>query len=113
MARKTGLGETEERILLALWRRGGETHGAAIQEELERTIGVRLSIAAIHYTLMRLEEKAQVDSLLGDPLPVRGGKARRLFRLLPAGRRALRRSRDEVQALWEGLEEAPGSAPSE
>lgn len=106
MVKKVTLGETEQRLLLALWRLGEGAGGAEVQAELEECIGLRLSLSAIHYTLLRLEEKGLVASRLGDPQPVRGGKARRLFRLLPQGKSALRQEKQALNALWDGLEES-------
>jgi hypothetical protein len=41
---------------------------------------------------------------MSDPLPERGGRSRRQFRLKPAGAAALRRSRDVMTRLWAGLD---------
>jgi DNA-binding PadR family transcriptional regulator len=41
---------------------------------------------------------------MGDPLPERGGRARRYFTVTAAGRRALRHSRRVLLGLWDGLE---------
>lgn len=107
MVKKVALGETEQRLLLALWRLGADAAGAEVQAELEDRIGLQLSLSAIHYTLLRLEEKGYVSSRLGSPQPVRGGKARRIFRLRPQGKAALRQEKQALNALWDGLEEAP------
>ncbi|HSR51926.1 MAG TPA: BlaI/MecI/CopY family transcriptional regulator [Acidobacteriota bacterium] len=107
MVKRVTLGETEQRLLLALWRLGEDAAGAEVQAELEDCIGLQLSLSAIHYTLLRLEDKGHVSSHMGSPQPVRGGKARRIFRLLPQGKTALRREKQALNALWEGLEETP------
>jgi hypothetical protein len=45
----------------------------------------------------------RITARLGDPLPERGGKARRLARVEPAGRTAVRESRQAFQRMWGGL----------
>jgi len=45
-----------------------------------------------------------VASWFGDPTPERGGRAKRYFKVRPAGLRALRASRDALAAMWDGLE---------
>ena len=42
---------------------------------------------AVYVTLVRLEKKGLLRSRLSDPTPVRGGKAKRLFRITAGGRR--------------------------
>ena len=95
---------TEQQLLLAVWRLEEEAYGLAIRDELERLAGRAPAVGAVYTTLMRMEEKGWVDSDLGDPTPVRGGKAKRLFRLTPAGRDALVEARRAMNRLWEGLE---------
>jgi DNA-binding PadR family transcriptional regulator len=41
---------------------------------------------------------------MGEPLPERGGRARRYFTVTTAGMRALRESRRVLLGLWDGLE---------
>lgn len=45
-----------------------------------------------------------VSSWLGEPTEVRGGKARRYFRVEPAGIIALHESRARLLSMWDGLE---------
>jgi DNA-binding PadR family transcriptional regulator len=51
-----------------------------------------------------MEARGQVESWLSDPLPERGGRSRKHFRLTAAGARALRESREEMARMWDGLE---------
>ena len=98
------LGEFEQLALLAVMRLGADAHGAAIQGVLERDAGRDASISAIYITLTRLETKGMVRSWMGEPLEVRGGKARRHFEVTPAGATALNHSRNSLLAMWSGLE---------
>lgn len=104
MGKGDRLGEFEQLALLAVLRLGERAHGAGIQAELERTAGRDASISAIYITLTRLEGKGMVASWLGEPDEVRGGKARRFFRVEPAGALALSRSRGQLLRMWDGLE---------
>jgi hypothetical protein len=47
---------------------------------------------------------------MGDPLPERGGRARRYFIVTAAGLRALRASRQTLLGLWKGLESKLGAS---
>jgi DNA-binding PadR family transcriptional regulator len=62
-----------------------------------------VAIGALYTALDRLERKGYVASRMSDPLPERGGRSRRQFRLRPEGAAALKRSRDVMNRLWAGL----------
>jgi DNA-binding PadR family transcriptional regulator len=75
-----------------------------IRQEIEERTGRVLTVGALYRTLDRLEDKGYVTSWFGDPTPERGGRAKRHFKVRPAGIRALRASRDAFAAMWEGLD---------
>ena len=80
--------EVRDRIVASAIRVFTERgYGATIQDVV-RDSG--LSVGAIYTTLARLEEQGLLRSSTTAPLPVRGGRSRRQFRLSPAGRQALR-----------------------
>ncbi len=106
MAKTDNLGEFEQLALLAVMRLGDDAYGARIQEELEVIAGRDAAISAIYITLTRLESKGMVQSELGDPTEERGGKARRYFRVEPAGVAALVETRERLLSMWSGLEDA-------
>ena len=84
------LGELEQVILFAMVRLGGETHGAPVVAEIEERTGRCVSPGALYTVLDRLETKGLVESWIGDSIPERGGRRRKVYRILPAGARELR-----------------------
>jgi DNA-binding PadR family transcriptional regulator len=106
------LSEFEMYVLLAVLRRGEEVPGAEVRQEIEAASGRSPSIGAVHTTLGRLEEKGLVNYRLSEPEPVRGGRARKQYRLTPAGQRALERSAAGLAQMLEGtgLRLRPGRA---
>lgn len=102
MARSDHLGGLEELVLLSVLRLGDDAYGATIREELARRAGRSASISTVYVTLMRLEEKGLVRSWMGEPTAVRGGKAKRHFRLRQEGLAALRHARAVRERMWEG-----------
>jgi PadR family transcriptional regulator len=98
------VGELEQLILLFVLRLGADAYANPIREELARTAGRRVARGALYTALERLEQKGCLRSTMGEPLPERGGRARRYFTVTPAGVRALRRSRRVLLRLWDGLE---------
>lgn len=98
------LGEFEALVLLALARLGPDAYGATIRREIETRTRRSLAISAVYVTLDRLEGKGYVRSRVGDPTPQRGGRRRKHYLLLPAGRRVLAQTYRSFMVMVEGLE---------
>jgi DNA-binding PadR family transcriptional regulator len=101
------LNEVEQLILLAIVRLADEAYGVPVRSAIEERAGRSVSLAAVYAALERMEARGHVASWLSDPLPERGGRARKHFRLTAAGARALRESREEMARMWDGLEGHP------
>jgi DNA-binding PadR family transcriptional regulator len=99
---KNALGEFEHVLLFALVGLGGEAHGVALRQLVEKDTGRRRSPGAIHITLERLEARGFVTSRLGEPTPIRGGRRKRLYTLTPAGALALKASHEQLQSIAAG-----------
>jgi DNA-binding PadR family transcriptional regulator len=102
MHRET-LSQLEQLLMLAVVRAGEQAYGGTIQQALEETAGRSASIATIHVTLVRLEKKGYVRSRREAPTPIRGGKAKRCFRLTAKGVEALRDSREALEKMWRSV----------
>jgi DNA-binding PadR family transcriptional regulator len=94
------LGEFEEVVLLCVRQLGAEAHGAAIQGVLAESAGREVTLGAIYAALDRAHRKGLAESWLGEPTPVPGGRAKRHYRLTPAGEEALEESRRVREQLW-------------
>lgn len=97
------LGDLEQLILFALLRLEGEGHGATIAGAIEDHMGRRVAPGAIYTVLHRLEAKGFVESWIGDSTPERGGRPRKVYRLLPEGARELRRWYAGIRGLASGM----------
>ena len=114
MTKRDQLGNFELMVMLALIRLGDNAYGVPISEELEKRTGRDVAIGSVYAALERLEDKGYVSSKFSDPIPERGGRSRRLFRLLPTGQRALQesvsiqvRSQKSIAAFWRKLKWSP------
>ena len=107
MSRNDFLGEFEQIVLLTVARLGDEGYGMAIRQDIEDRVQRSVAIGSVYAALDRMERKGLLHSDVGDPTPVRGGRAKRFYSLLPAGAEALRRSRALLDGLWQGLELDP------
>ena len=103
MPRGELLGSLEQIVLIALMRLGSNAYGMTVRREIEQRTGRDLSIGAVYATLERLEAKGYVSSVLGEPTPERGGRAKRHFRIEANGERALRATQDAMRKMTAGL----------
>ena len=102
-SRERLLGQVEQMVLLVVLRLG-EAYGVQIIQEMNRCTGRRIPRGSLYITLDRLSAKGLLDSHRGEATPVRGGRAKRYFRVTPQGLLALSESRRALLALWNGLE---------
>ena len=97
------LGIFEQAVLLAIVRLREEGYGRAILREVQDSLDRDVAAGAVHATLERLEGKGLIRSRLGLGTPIRDGRAKRFYRLEPAGVEALNDARAVVKALWRGI----------
>ena len=97
------LGAFEQAVVLAIVRLGAEAYGRAILKEVQARLERDVAAGAVHATLERLQAKGLIASRLGSGTPVRSGRARRFYRIQPAGLRAMDDARAAVDTLWHGL----------
>lgn len=102
------LGEFELMVILTVIHLGDEAYGVPISRELEKRRGRSVSVGSVYAALERLQEKGLVSSVLGDPTPERGGKAKRYFRITREGLRQVHKTRRVLTGLWRGLPELKG-----
>lgn len=103
------LGEFEQTVLLAILRAGESAYGVTIRAEIAGCTGRKPSPGALYTTLDRLEDKGLVTSTMGDPTPLRGGRAKRFFKVTAEGVKAVARAQRSYQRLLKGLR-LPGVA---
>lgn len=70
-----------------------------VRREIEERTGRNISIGAVYATLERLEAKGYVSSFTGESTPERGGRAKRMFRIEGAGKRALQVSEQTILSM--------------
>lgn len=103
MAKRQTLSDFELLVAMAVFRLGDNAYGAAIRREIEARSGRRVAIGAVYATLGRLEDKGLLRHRVSDPLPIKGGRSRKLFNLTAAGDRALRESVGILRRMTDGL----------
>src|SRR6267378_580071 len=97
---KDHLGELEELILTVVGILQNEAYGNAIVKEIKVQVNRKVSLAGVHVTLYRLEDKGYVRSHVGGATKLRGGKRKRMFTITNAGLAILRSMNEDRVHLW-------------
>lgn len=97
------LGEFEQFVLLSILKLGANAYGSAIRQLLAEAVNRDVTIGALYTTLERLEKKGLLTSEMGEVTPERGGRAKKYFKLTAQGQTALKRSKDALTNMWQGL----------
>ena len=104
MIRKESCGQFEQIVLTAIVAIGDDAYGITIHRKVQELSKPRpVTLGAVYVTLDRMEDKGFVSSVLTDPTPERGGRAKRCYRLERAGARALSESAIVGRRLWDVL----------
>lgn len=98
-------------VLLAILHLGDGAYAVPIRDELAARAGRAIARGALYTTLERLESKGYLRSRVGDPIPERGGRARRYYSVTARGIAALRASAAALRGLYAGLETILGRTP--
>lgn len=104
------LGDFELTVVLAVSRLGADAYGLRIWREVNALRRHDYVVGAIYTTLQRLEDKGFLDSTMSEPLPVRGGRSRRQYKVTAVGRRALRAAQEYAARVWGSIDSGPTPA---
>lgn len=101
------ISRSEEFILLAVWRLEDEAYAVPVREQIKQATGKTWGFGALFVMLNRLEKKGLLKSHLTDPLPKRGGRSKRIYRLSSQGMKALEEARNVQESVWAGIRDFP------
>jgi DNA-binding PadR family transcriptional regulator len=100
---KKTLTKQEEQILLAVYSLGDNAYLIPIREKIKEFTGKYFSVGTIYAPLNRLNDLGLLDSFQGESNAMRGGKAKKYYRVTERGFDALREARELQQKMWGGL----------
>ncbi len=79
-------------------------YGVTIHKKVEELSSSKsVTLGAVYVTLDRLEDKGFLSSWLTDPTPERGGRAKRCYKVEPAGQQALKDSMQTARRMLNEL----------
>lgn len=93
----------EERILLTICHLQDKAYLVNIRDSLKDITGKYIDVGTIYVPLKRLEHRGYLQSYLGEPSAVRGGKAIKFYRLTAKGYKALSEMKRVQDRLWKGV----------
>ena len=103
------LGQFEQIVLTAVLALGANAYGVTIHAKVEELSKPRkITRGAVYATLDRMENKGLITSWLSEPMPERGGRSRRHYRLEKSGQQALREAAKAARALYEAIAQSLG-----
>lgn len=100
------LGTVEFMVITAVTRLD-EAYGMSVFEAIQG-VYPRISFGSVYTTLERLAWKGYLTSEVGDPEPVRGGRARKYYRITGIGEKVL----GSTNAIINGVKEIENPAPA-
>lgn len=93
----------EEHVLLSILHLKNNAYLVTIKEFLEDQTSKELSFGTLYVSLKRLEKTGYVQHHVGEATSRRGGKAIMYYSATKAGVRALEKTREVQESLWNGF----------
>lgn len=98
--RKEFLNDFEELILTLVAVLREDAYGAAITIEIEKWLGRKVTLSAVHVILYRLEDAGYIKSIIGGATNERGGRRKRIYSITGAGLAILRTMKETRMEIW-------------
>ena len=93
-----------EQLVLAAVTSLDDAYGVTIREKVEQLLLKPVKFGPIYTTLDRLENKGYLESWMTEPLPERGGRAKRCYRMSVAGKAALEESAATASRVLDAID---------
>ena len=93
----------EEQILLAIHNLGEDAYLITIREKIKDFTGKYFSVGTIYAPLNRLDKLGYLETYFGDANAIRGGKAKKFYRITKQGYEALVEIKEQHDMMWRGL----------
>ncbi|MCK5146121.1 PadR family transcriptional regulator [bacterium] len=93
----------EQILLIAIWKLADEAYGVKIQNLLSEHTGKEVAYGTLYNNLDKLIKKGYLNSRMGEPTAIRGGKRKAYYSLTLEGKKALQAARELQAQLWSGI----------
>ena len=93
----------EEQILLAIHSLGDDAYLITVREKIKDFTGKYFSVGTIYAPLNRLDKLGYLEAYYGDANAIRGGKAKKFYKITEQGYEALAEMKEQHDMMWNGL----------
>lgn len=98
------LTKLEENVLFAILKLKDDAYIVSIKDQIERFTNKNLSFGALYVSLNRLIKYGYLESGIGESSSVRGGRAKKYYRLTKDGISALKNIRRLQRLMWKDFD---------
>jgi len=98
------LTKLEESVLLSVLKLKDDAYIVSIKDQLERFTSKNMSFGALYVALNRLIKYRYLESHIGESSSLRGGRAKKYYKLTKNGVLALKDIRQLQNLMWKGFE---------
>ncbi len=95
----------EEVLLIAILKLKDNAYPVSIRAEYIKMTQKSIVYGALYNSLAYLLKKGLVNSCKGHPTPEKGGKRKVYFSITEDGLKALQKTKEFQQSIWNGVEE--------
>ena len=95
-----GLTFNEMLILNTIWRLKENTYGAEIRRYISKMTHKNWNYGTMYCILDQMVKKRFIKRIIGDPVPVQGGRKKIFYEMTPAGLKALEQAFKINKILW-------------
>ena len=99
----SSLSKREEQVLLAIWNLKDQAYLLSIKEYLTEITNMDWSLGSVQKPLLQLERKQCIRSNMGEAIPVRGGRRKKIYSITERGIHILKTDRKEQEILWKNF----------
>jgi len=99
------LGQFEQLVLIAAFLLSGEGYVIKIHEKVCELGGKRYQLGTVFVSLERMAKRGLVTSWYEEPGAERRGRAKRFFKVTPAGKLALKQAKVTAAVIVNGLKD--------
>lgn len=97
------LTKLEDQVLMTVWKFRGEGYGINIFQHLNKINDKRVTLGVIYDVLERLVRNGYVQSVTGEPTPIRGGMRKRYYKITEVGINELIKSKKINDKIMNGF----------
>jgi len=94
----------EENVLLTILKLKNDAYIVSIKDQLERSTGKNLSFGALYVALNRLIKYRYLESHIGESSSLRGGRAKKYYKLTKDGILTLKEIRQLHKLMWKDFD---------